>query len=99
MNQKDYSYQCFCKYCIFHNPTYIGKVRHKKNIYDGVQEGFIDQKLWDQVQAELAEIERGRHKALPLLSHYSMTIYFDCCLFSFYSTGSMLSEIGGVMLS
>lgn len=40
---------------VLHNPTYIGKVRHKKNIYDGMQEGFISDDLWNQVQTKLED--------------------------------------------
>ncbi len=40
---------------ILRNPTYIGKARHKKNVYDGMQEGFIDESLWNQVQTKLAD--------------------------------------------
>lgn len=40
---------------VLNNPTYIGKVRHKKNIYDGMHEGFIDKELWTKVQAKLTE--------------------------------------------
>lgn len=40
---------------VLHNPTYIGKVRHKENVYDGMQEGFISQDIWNQVQTKLEE--------------------------------------------
>lgn len=32
------------------NPTYLGKVRHKGQIYDGEHEAIIDQALWEAVQ-------------------------------------------------
>lgn len=32
------------------NPIYIGKIRHRDVTYDGMQEGTIDQALWDAVQ-------------------------------------------------
>ncbi|HWV12607.1 MAG TPA: recombinase family protein, partial [Sphingobium sp.] len=32
------------------NPTYLGKVRHKDQIYEGQHEAIIDQALWDAVQ-------------------------------------------------
>ncbi len=40
---------------VLKNPTYIGRVRHKKNVYDGIQEGFVKEDLWTQVQAKLAD--------------------------------------------
>ncbi|HWV13145.1 MAG TPA: recombinase family protein [Sphingobium sp.] len=32
------------------NPTYLGKVRHKDQIYEGQHDAIIDQALWDAVQ-------------------------------------------------
>ena len=42
-------------YQLLSNPIYIGKVRHKKDIYDGQHTAIISQDLWDSVQARLAE--------------------------------------------
>ncbi len=33
------------------NPTYIGQVVHRDQIYPGLQDAIVDQKLWDEVQA------------------------------------------------
>lgn len=33
------------------NPVYIGKIRHRDVTHDGMQEGIIDQALWDAVQS------------------------------------------------
>lgn len=35
------------------NPTYIGKVRHKGQIYDGQHESIIPPELWQEVQGRL----------------------------------------------
>lgn len=32
------------------NPTYLGKIRHKGQIYEGEHEAIIDEALWDAVQ-------------------------------------------------
>ena len=40
-------------YKLLKNPTYIGKVLHKGQLYDGVHEAIIDQPLWDRVQTLL----------------------------------------------
>ncbi|QTD57202.1 recombinase family protein [Parasphingorhabdus cellanae] len=36
------------------NPIYVGKVRHKDEIYDGEHDAIIEQELFDQVQAIFA---------------------------------------------
>jgi len=38
---------------ILTNPVYIGKIRHKTKVYDGLHEPLISQELWDAVQAAL----------------------------------------------
>jgi len=40
-------------YTILKNPLYIGKIRHKNNIYEGEHKAIIPQKLFDDVQAKL----------------------------------------------
>ena len=35
------------------NVTYIGKIRHKTQVYAGEHTGIVDQKLWDRVQRQL----------------------------------------------
>ncbi len=42
-------------YAILSNPVYIGKIRHKKQVYDGLHPAIIDQTLWDKVQRKLKE--------------------------------------------
>lgn len=41
-------------YNILRNPIYIGKIRHKNGLYDGLHEAIIDDATWQQVQELLA---------------------------------------------
>ncbi len=36
---------------LLQNPVYVGKVRHKENVYDGAQQPIITQELFDLVQS------------------------------------------------
>ncbi len=52
-------------YHLLRNPIFIGKVKHKGNVYDGLHEPIIAQEIWDQVQEKLAiqsAIPRGTAK-------------------------------------
>lgn len=40
-------------YGLLKNPIYIGKVKHKDNIYDGEHKAIIEQDIWDRVQEKL----------------------------------------------
>ncbi|MCA9129233.1 MAG: recombinase family protein [Planctomycetales bacterium] len=42
-------------YYLLRNPTYIGKIPHKQNTYDGQHDPIIDQDLWDRVQTKLQD--------------------------------------------
>lgn len=42
-------------YATLRNPIYIGKIRHKTNVWDGQHEAIIDIELWDKVQAKLQD--------------------------------------------
>ncbi len=42
-------------YAILSNPVYIGKIKHKSQVYDGLHAAIIDQGLWDKVQQHLKE--------------------------------------------
>jgi len=35
---------------ILTNPVYMGKIRHKEKLFDGLHDAIISQELWDQVQ-------------------------------------------------
>jgi len=40
-------------YKLLRNPVYIGKVRHKENIYEGEHSAILDDEVWDAVQTKL----------------------------------------------
>src|SRR5690606_32621525 len=42
-------------YNILRNPIYIGKVRHKDDLHDGLHEAVIDPATWQAAQTQLAE--------------------------------------------
>ena len=42
-------------YHLLRNPIYIGKIRHKAQIWDGQHKAIIDTDLWTQVQAKLQD--------------------------------------------
>ncbi|MCH9808949.1 MAG: recombinase family protein [Alphaproteobacteria bacterium] len=58
-------------YMLLSNPIYRGQIRHRDNIFAGQHDAIIDQDLWDQVQAKLAENRRkrrsGEHARSPSL--------------------------------
>ena len=46
------------------NPIYIGRIKHKTEVYEGLHEAIIDQDQFDRVQAQLqakSVIKRGKH--------------------------------------
>jgi site-specific DNA recombinase len=47
-------------YTILRNPIYIGKIRHKQNVYDGGHEPVIDLDLWKKVQNLLDENQNNQ---------------------------------------
>lgn len=44
------------------NPAYLGKVRHKEHVYEGLHPAILDQSLFDTVQAILADNRRQREE-------------------------------------
>lgn len=40
-------------YTILKNPIYIGQIKHKDKIYEGLHEGIIPEKIWNAVQKKL----------------------------------------------
>ncbi len=42
-------------YNILSNPIYIGKIRHKEEIHEGLHVAIIDDMIWQSVQAQLAD--------------------------------------------
>lgn len=66
-------------YYILRNPVYIGKVRHKDALHEGLHEAIIDDATWRQVQTQLADhggkkINMGRRSAKRVLDG----LLFDC---------------------
>jgi Recombinase len=46
---------------ILSNPVYVGKMRHADEVFDGVHEPIVEQKLWDEAQVLLqARRKKGR---------------------------------------
>ncbi len=45
------------------NPIYVGRLRHKDQIHDGLHAAIVDQEVWDRVQHQLAA--RTRPRAVP----------------------------------
>jgi hypothetical protein len=46
------------------NPIYIGKIRHKRDVYEGLHAAIIDHEQFDRVQEQLQKrsvIKRGKH--------------------------------------
>ena len=39
-------------YTILKNPTYIGKVAHQNELFDGQHQGIMETVLWQEVQAK-----------------------------------------------
>jgi site-specific DNA recombinase len=59
-------------YNILRNPIYIGKVRHKEKLHEGLHDAIIDDATWKLVQTQLADhggkkIRSTRRPALRLL--------------------------------
>lgn len=60
-------------YQVLKNMTYIGKVKHKGHIYDGLHEAILPEELWQKVQDKLkqqgvAEYSRKSQLPQPLLT-------------------------------
>jgi site-specific DNA recombinase len=47
-------------YWILSNPIYVGRLRHKGEIHDGLHNAIVDQDTWDRVQAQLAQQTQTR---------------------------------------
>ena len=46
-------------YHILSNPIYVGRLRHKGQIHDGLQEAIVDQETWDRVHRRLVDQTRS----------------------------------------
>jgi len=47
-------------YQLLSNPIYVGKVRHKEEVFDGLHAAIIRDEVWDQVQATLEQNRNDR---------------------------------------
>jgi site-specific DNA recombinase len=47
-------------YWLLSNPIYIGRLRHKGEIHDGLHAAIVDQQTWDRVQLQLVEQTQRR---------------------------------------
>jgi len=47
-------------YALLTNPIYIGKIKHKEDVYDGEHEPIIDPSVFEKVQTTLQQNGRGR---------------------------------------
>ena len=67
-------------YRILNNQVYIGKISHKKTIYDGEHQPIITQEIWDAAQAIMDKHSGGvrRKRILTKSSHMLRGIIFDC---------------------
>ena len=52
-------------YWILSNPIYVGRLRHKGRIHDGLHAAIVDQGTWDQVQQRLAAQTQPRRAPTP----------------------------------
>ena len=55
-------------YALLRNPIYLGKIRHKTQVWDGQHESIIDELIWERVQTKLQAASarpRGRKAASP----------------------------------
>ena len=47
-------------YWILSNPIYVGRLRHKGQIHDGLHPAIVDQEIWDRVQRQLVDQTQTR---------------------------------------
>jgi DNA invertase Pin-like site-specific DNA recombinase len=52
-------------YWILSNPIYVGRLRHKGQIHDGLHAAIVDQETWDRVQHQLAAQTQPRADPRP----------------------------------
>ncbi|WP_108861502.1 recombinase family protein [Ruegeria sp. Alg231-54] len=53
-------------YYLLRNPVYLGKIRHKDKIWDGLHPAIIDQDVWDRVQEKMRiASQRSRANLTP----------------------------------
>ena len=52
-------------YWILSNPIYVGRLRHKGQIHDGLHPAIVDVEIWDRVQQRLASQTQTRRTPQP----------------------------------
>lgn len=65
-------------YQILGNPLYIGKVRHKDEIYDGLHDGIIDEELFDAAQKQLSANTPDRKNVSVKSGSLLKGLLYDC---------------------
>lgn len=65
-------------YQILRNPLYIGKVRHKGEVYDGLHDGIIEQGVFDDVQQQLNANRFDRNKATVKSGNLLKGLLYGC---------------------
>lgn len=65
-------------YQILGNPLYVGKVRHKGEIYDGLHDGIIDEELFDAAQKQLSANTPDRKNASVKSGSLLKGLLYDC---------------------
>ena len=56
---------------ILTNPIYAGKIRHRKQVYDGLHPAIIEQNIWENVQKRLIE-QSGKSRGKVNTAHPSL---------------------------
>ncbi|RYG88394.1 MAG: recombinase family protein [Alphaproteobacteria bacterium] len=59
-------------FALLANPAYLGKVRHKGEVYDGLHPAIVEQDLFDAVQAVLAENRYRRGEGSSKRTHSAL---------------------------
>jgi len=58
---------------ILTNPIYAGKIRHRKQVYEGLHPAIIDQDVWENVQKRLVE-QSGKSRGKVNAAHPSLLV-------------------------
>jgi len=75
----DRKYSRGALYSILQNPVYIGKIRHKEDIYEGRHDGIIPQDIWEETQRRLADNSAAkRGHARGRLKNLLKGLLYDC---------------------
>lgn len=64
-------------YAILSNPVYVGKIRHKDKVYDGMHEPIVSQELWQQVQTKLEANAQDHTRSCRNGAHLLTNLFFD----------------------